>query len=81
MDQNLFNSIQNNFKNFLSKKDSRPQSKKLVTEQIISEEQSPIELIGMEKTYGFGSDDCEIGYKMMVIDKYGRKSYKILPPR
>lgn len=80
MDQNLFNSIQNNFRNFLSKKNSHSQTKPLVTEQI-TDEQLPIELIEMEKTYGFGSGDCEIGYKMMVTDKHGKKSYKIFPPQ
>jgi len=79
MDQTQFNSMQNNFKRFLGRKlhpSPRrvlpPEPPRLPTQQITQ----------MERTHGFGKDDCEIGYKISFTDKNGKQQTRIvaIPP-
>lgn len=74
MNQESFNTIQNNFKKFL-RNESHP----------IKEMSHPIthlpdqRIERMEKTYAFGREDCEIGYKISITDEHGNRTTKIVP--
>ncbi len=74
MNQQSFNSIQNNFRKFLGSKLHPIEEKKTpVTKPLPSRTIEP-----MEQTHGFGSDDCEIGYKVSYRDSKGIQRYRIV---
>jgi len=78
MEQASFNSIQGNFKKFLSNK--------LHPASVIQEKKEPIQSSSnlnqrverIERTNAFGREDCEIGYKISFTDKNGNKKTQMV---
>jgi hypothetical protein len=74
MEQQSFNSIQNNFRKFLGTKLHPIEEKRIPVIRPTSSHQ----LEPMEKTIGFGNDDCEIGYRVSYTDSNGVSRYRII---
>lgn len=73
MQQSTFNSIQNNFKKFLQNKSNPVNEPKLEKVRTINSTYENI-----ERTRAFGSEDCEIGYRVSYLDKNGNQRTKIV---
>jgi len=78
MEQTHFNTIQNNFKRFLTEKIHTSPKKKIITEHSVSCT-NDTETINLERTNGFGKDDDEVGYKISFVDRNGNRKTKIVP--
>ena len=75
MEQKDFNSIQANFKKFLTEK-IHPSPKKVITEELQPKPSKRL-ITEIEKTTCFGSEDAEIGYEVSWTGKDGKVRRKL----
>ena len=78
MEQTHFNTIQNNFKQFLTEKIHPSPKKKIIAEHSVSCT-NDTSVVNLERTNGFGRENCEVGYKISFIDSNGVRKTKIVP--
>lgn len=77
MEKKLFKSIQQNFRTFLTEKKNPTKKKEVIIEHLTSPRMNQ-EVVKLEKTTAFGSEDGEVGYKVSFIDRYGNQKTKIV---
>lgn len=75
MEQKDFNSIQSNFKKFLSEK-THPTTKEVIKEEVQAPTHKRL-IVEIEKTTCFGSEDAEIGYEVSWTGKDGKPRRKL----